>query len=107
MKEIEIPTDLKKSEIVSEVEQKKELKTIASIRRIPGLFLWKLDLNSGIVSKVEIEKEMVSYSEAAKGIITTKQKVQFEQNTIYTQALNQKNAIKKFKKRVDNLRNNK
>lgn len=100
MREIEQKDSLKKTEIVSQVEQKKEIKTIGSLRKIPGLILWKMNTKTFAITEVEPEKIDIDFAAAQKGITTTKSRVKIDENAIYCQALNLKNAERKFLKEI-------
>ncbi len=84
-------------EIVSQREIKKEIKLIGSHLRKPGHILWKFNTKETKLSRAEFHKQdvVLDFTKAnpAKAIAKSS-KVMVEENCIYFQALNEKNAIK-------------
>jgi len=78
---------------VRQKEVKKQEKFVGKIKPIKGLTLYKMSLETGIISKVEFEEAMASYDSKK-----VPKKVKYEQDHIYIQALNNKNAKRKFTK---------
>lgn len=75
-----------------EANQKKELTKLASIKRKKGLFLFMY--HKGKVKKVKLESSVVELGK----VNTKRNKVTTIPGAKYVQALNRKNAIKKFLK---------
>ena len=74
---------------------------VGRIRRIPGLILWKMSMKSGEIRKVEVEDSDLTTFES-KGQ-KSKSRVKYESDHLYVQALNIKNAKRKFEKAVKEL----
>lgn len=84
--------------IEQKVQSQREYKRVGQVRLKKGLSLFYYDVVTGEVGKVEITKK-VSVGMNKKAI--HQKQAQHNENHIYTQALNMKNAVKKFKKIVD------
>lgn len=96
MKEVEL--NLKETiEIVDQKQVKKEIKLIGSQRRIPGLTLWQYNENSKELTKAEYKKvdHKLNFDNTA---LEKRYAVSIQENCIYFQALNRKNAIKVLKR---------
>jgi len=87
-----------KQEIVTEVQQ--EYKLLGSIRLIPGLKLYKLNTLTLEYREVTVQKKVVI---GLDGNVHTKKRVNAEQNCIYFQALNIKNAKKHAMRELEKL----
>lgn len=75
-----------------EAQKQQEYKLIHSIRKVPGLSLYKLDTKTMEVSQVEHTSEaMITFS----GEPRYYDKVLYDDKNIYIQALNMKNAERK------------
>lgn len=81
-----------KIEIVVEKQEKKEIKLIGTQRKIPGLTLFSCD-KDGNIEKVQFKKQVL---DLGKPLGVVKHTVVFDENKRYCQALNIKNARKKF-----------
>lgn len=92
--------DSNKVEIVEEQQQKKEIKLIGQQRKIPGLILWEYNENTGLVDRAKFNKTNVFISSLSQSVesITHTHKVVVNENCVYIQALNLKNAIKQLKR---------
>lgn len=106
MKELEQPIQdkqLETIELVAEQEKKKQLTLIGSQRQIPGLTLWEYNHVTHILDKAQFKKEerfeLTSLDPEKVNKLIHRKKVDIKENCVYTQALNRKNAIKKFKQR--------
>lgn len=66
---------------------------LGSIRRRPGLFIFEYNPADNTVEKVNFEDSMASFNGGE-----TRHKIKVTKGRKYCQALNLKNAIKKFKK---------
>ena len=98
MKELE---DIKadRIEIVAEQQQKKEIKLIDSQRKIRGLILWEFNYKTRELIPAKFQPLSVMISGGSARIETTEvSKVMVNENCIYLQALNRKNAIKQLNK---------
>lgn len=98
MKELilEQDTGLQKVQIIAEQEKEKQLKFLGSLRRIPGLTMYECNLMNGDIKPAKLDSII-----ALDGSITRKLIIQ--PGCLYDQALNQKNATRKFLKRAQNL----
>ena len=81
-----------KIEIVIQKEVKKELKLIGSQRKISGLTLWQFNENTKELTKARFKESSYVIGGGIKLSVIT------EENCIYFQALNRKNALKKINK---------
>ncbi len=81
-----------KMEIVIQKEVKKELKLIGSQRKISGLTLWQFNEKNKELTKATFKESSYVIGGGVKLRVIT------EENCIYFQALNRKNALKKIKK---------
>ena len=80
-----------KIEIVSQVQQKKQIKLIGSQRLIPGLTLWEFNTETKSLNKAKFKQTNYSLNGSKT------HQVIIQDNCIYIQALNMKNALKKVK----------
>ena len=80
-----------KIEIVSQVQQKKQIKFIGSQRSIPGLTLWQFNTETKSLNKAKFKQTNYTLNGSKRS------QVIIEDNCIYFQALNMKNALKKVK----------
>lgn len=96
MKEVELK--LKESiEIVDQKLEKREVKLLRSQRRIPGLTLWQFETVTKLLTKAEYKK--VDHKLNFGDIPSEKRyAVNIQENCIYFQALNEKNAIRVLKR---------
>lgn len=87
-----------KVEIVVEKQQKKEIKLIGRQRKIQGLTLWEFNNKSKELKKAEFKKEdvMINSLRQSPEALTKISKVIVNENCIYFQALNIKNAKRKL-----------
>jgi hypothetical protein len=97
MKELEQQTKAAKEVTIPSPTEHKYLGTM---RKINGLTVWKCNLATMEIAKAEFEKEEATF-EMAKLQAGTRRKIVREQNHIYCQALNMKNAEKKFAKEIN------
>lgn len=88
-----------KVEIVSEKEQKKEVKLIGRQRRIPGLTLWEFNRVTQELLPAQYKKEdvVISKLSTSKEDLVKRNNVIVKENCFYFQALNEKNARRKLK----------
>lgn len=94
MKEIK-SVDKDQVSIVDQREVKSEKKFVGRINRIKGLTLYKMSMTSGQISKVDLKPEItIRFSKAPKEVVEAK----YEEGFLYVQALNDKNAKRKFTK---------
>lgn len=88
-----------KVEIVEEEQQKKELKLIGQQRKMPGLTLWEYNEKTKVLEKAKYKPGSVFISSMSDKIETTKTYILVvNENCVYFQALNQKNAARKLNK---------
>lgn len=84
--------------IEQQVDKQQEYRLVAQMRLKRGLSVFYYDMNTGEVEKLEIKKKVaIGYDKKVKKT----NEAQDKKNCIYVQALNKKNAIKKFKKMID------
>jgi hypothetical protein len=91
-----------KQEIVN--VQQKEYKLIGKMRKIPGLTLYQLDTENNLITEAKISKYI---SVNLDKTLHTENKVHFNPKFLYVQALNLKNAKKKFVKIIIKANENK
>lgn len=83
------------TEFVKKSEIKHEQNKVGQIRMIKGLTLYKMSMVTGKISKVEIEMvDTVDFKNPG----ASKKKVEYQRDHLYVQALNDKNAKRKFEK---------
>ena len=100
MKEIQ-PLHKEKDPIVNvaQKEIEKQEKFIGKIKVIKGLKMYKMSTETGKISLVEFEEAIVDYKNPEK----TVHKMIQEPRHLYLQALNDKNAKRKFTKMVKKI----
>lgn len=87
-------------EIVAEQQQKKEIKLVASQRKIRGLICWEFNEKTRELKPAEYRKVdfmLTSFDPNAVNLDMS-YKVDVKEDCTYFQALNRKNAIKHLKK---------
>ena len=90
-------------EIREEQQQKKELKLIGSLLRRPGQTLFEINLTTGEINPATYKAETLELKGIREKVnvnLNTRLKVEVKENCYYIQALNKKNAIRKFNKRT-------
>lgn len=89
-----------KIEIAEEREQKKEIKLIGQQRKIPGLILFEYNEKTKVLQRAQFQKENVVITSLSMSpeSIKHQHKVVVNENCVYIQALNEKNALKKVAK---------
>lgn len=98
-------TDKERTEIQQKKKQQKEHKLIGSIRHHPGLTLFSVNIKTEEVKPAEFVKEsLITWNQAVmqskgKGNIT--RKIVVEKDCIYIEALNKGNALKKYRKLLE------
>jgi len=92
--------DSNKVEIVEEKQQKKEIKLIGQQRKVPGLILWEFNEKTKVINRAKFKLTNVFISSLSMSTesITHTHKVIVNENCVYIQALNLKNAIKHLKR---------
>jgi hypothetical protein len=80
-----------KVEIVSQVQQKKQIKLIGSQRAIPGLTLWQFNTSTKLLTKAKFKQTNFNLDGSKR------HQVVIEDSCIYFQALNRKNALRKLR----------
>lgn len=104
MRELESPVQDKKLdtiEIVQEQQQKKELKLVGSERKIRGHILFEFNEKSRRLDVARFKAQtftITSLDPTSSDYLKINQKVDVQDNCIYIQALNRKNAIKQLKR---------
>jgi hypothetical protein len=83
---------------IKQAEIKKQHNLLGSFKKIRGLTLFQMDVTTGKISKAKFEQRTVEYVGQKK-----RNKLIAEENCLYVQALNFKNAKKKFTKKVKQL----
>lgn len=104
MKELQLlnPDQLQVSE-----EKPVESKTIL-VHRFqphPGQKCWQFNFKTGKVTEVEYESETIGFAEAAEQRKVNR-KIKINPDCIYEIAINKKNAIRKFRKKIANIQAN-
>lgn len=89
-----------KIEIRDEQQQKKEIKLIGRQRKVRGLTLFEYNEKTKELSKAQYKKQDFSLESLSldPSQLKISSKVVVNENCIYFQALNRKNAIKKLRK---------
>ena len=82
-------------EICAEIPAKTE-KIVGSLRPYPGQKIWKLDLNTRLITEAEYEFGDIRFENAIKGDTSVRHKLLTEPGCLYVAAVNAKNADKKF-----------
>jgi len=87
-------------EIREEQQQKKEIKLLGRQRKVPGLILWEYNERTKLLIEAKYKKEdlVISSLSLSPEDITKSNKVVVNENCVYIQALNFRNAKKKLKK---------
>lgn len=85
---------------VRQREVKRQKKHIGRLVPGDGHKLYELNLETMLMREVVAEKKDASYTLAHKGQNAAGKKIDIKENCIYTCALNDKNAIKKFNKQL-------
>jgi hypothetical protein len=92
MKELDDKQKSVKDNIENIREFPKELKKLGSMKRIPGLVLWELNV-------VEFKLEKASFNDSIIDMNGEKRRTLITKNECcYVQALNKRNAVKQLKK---------
>lgn len=86
-------------EIREEAEQRKEIKLLGRQRKIRGLITWEYNEKTHELKRAEYKKEDIVLSSLSMSpeSISKVNKVVVNEDCIYFQALNRKNAIKKLR----------
>lgn len=86
--------------IQSEQQEKKQIKIIGQQRKIPGLTLFELNTETGEIKEAEFAKQDLALTSlsSVESESVIRNRVNANDNCMYIQALNHKNAAKKFKK---------
>ena len=79
-------------ELVS--EQRKEFSRVGTVRRLPGLTLFEMDLTTGEIREADVETEATIRLD---GPVGRTGKVDARSLCLYVQALNKENAARKFR----------
>lgn len=82
------------SEIITEKEQKKEIKLIGRIKPHPGHTLYQVNVTTLECTEAEFEKSDIKYEDAIKNKKPIVKKVLIKPNCLYISALNRKNVLK-------------
>lgn len=89
-----------KVKIIKQAEVKHQQKFLGSMRAIPGLTLFQMDMSTGKITEAQYD-EMIIDAKGAKH-----RKLKFDGKCMYVQALNLSNAKRKFTKRAKQIINN-
>ena len=87
-------------EIVGQAEKKYEVKKLATINPHKGHTLFQIDIKNRTITVAEFEQQDVEMLKLNKNWTGVTKKVTVKPDCIYISALNQKNAIKKFKQQA-------
>lgn len=87
-----------KVEIVEEQQQRKEIKLIGRQRRVRGLTLWEFNHKEKTLQPAKFHKQdfAITALSTSPEALKISNKVVVNENCVYVQALNRKNAIKKL-----------
>jgi hypothetical protein len=87
-------------EIVAEKQQQKVIKLIDRQRKIRGHVLWEYNQKTYVLIQAKFKKQdfHITSIVPSPSATTVSNKVQVNDNCLYFQALNRKNAIKKLNK---------
>lgn len=84
--------------IEKQVEKQQEYRLVAQMKVKKGLKVFYCDMDTGEVNELEVKKKVaIGYDKKVK----KSNEAQDQKNCIYIQALNKKNAVRKFKKLID------
>mgnify|MGYP003387099222 CR=1 FL=1 len=96
MKELESKDNLNKSQIVAENSINKQEVYLGSIRRFKGQKTFEMNLNTGEIKETVFEKAALDINNKRVQF-----KINQKPNYLYCNALNLKNAERKFKKMLN------
>ena len=102
MKDLNIQ-EVKEDKIEIVKQQVHELKKVfeGTFKPQKGHTLFELNLELGTIVVAEFDEvPALDFNEAVKGKITSQKKITKKPNCVYVSALNKKNALKAFKKRI-------
>jgi hypothetical protein len=97
MKEIQ-QHDKDKIKIVKQAEVKKQQQFIGKVRLAKGLTLYQMNCKTGNISKVQYDDAVVKIENVKANKTKRVLKVKYLPGHLYVQALNDKNAKRKFTK---------
>lgn len=87
---------LSKSEVETVQQKKNELKHIGSLKKVPGHTLFSFNYDTGEIKRAEFERNVTLN---IYGQPIYEERVLVEKSCYYEQALNEKNFIKRLKRR--------
>jgi hypothetical protein len=99
MKEIEVKVASTDHTII-QAEQKMAERLLGSMKVIKGLTLYEMDMITGQIRKAKFVDRVMNI-----GSMSVKNKIQFRAKSMYVQAINVKNAKRKFEKKVKEIIN--
>lgn len=91
-----------RTEIQAKKKQRQEFKLLGTIRHGSGHILFSINTKTGEIKPVEyMQDDTISWEKAVNAYHGQglSRKVQVEKDCVYIEALNQQNAIKKYRKR--------
>lgn len=97
MKNFEPHKARQKDQVTQEVQVPKEYKFQGSVQMVPGLPLWEFNMKTLEIRKAEYKSENLTYHGGVKRELVV------DPDCAYIQALNYKNALRKFKKHYSHL----
>jgi len=100
MEELKSTTAKAEQEIVSEKEQRKEEKKIATIKPHRGHTLYEVNMSTGEIVEATFEKTDIAYEAAINKYNVARRKVITKEGHYYVSALNKKNVVKKLNKQA-------
>jgi hypothetical protein len=88
-------------QIIAEQQQRKHTEYLGSMRKIPGLILWELNLETRELNPAQFKKDDIQISSLnpTSASSTLRLKVDKKEGCYYFQALNRKSALLKLIKR--------
>ena len=93
--------DKDRTEIQAKKKQRQEYKFIGNIRHQAGHILFSINTITGEIKQAEFQKEPIITWEQAKMVndgVGLPRKVIIEKDCVYIEAMNEENAIKKYRK---------
>lgn len=86
----------------STVDPRRQEKFINEMKINKSLKLWEYNIDTGELDEVSIEKFISMQAKTGKLEAVRKDEAQWNERSMYFQALNQKNAVRKVKKMLEN-----
>jgi uncharacterized protein YnzC (UPF0291/DUF896 family) len=91
------------TEEIREVQEERKQTYIGSLKPHKGHKLYEIDIVLNTINEATFEKTEVVFNTKGSTPSSSNKKVVIKENCFYISALNKKNAIKKFGKKLENL----